>query len=449
MRTCLLISAFAVGTTLAAQSYIISTIAGTGNPGNSGDDGPAVDAELHYPNNLSLDASGNVYFIDTYHMNLRRIDVATGIITHIAGTNGPGGFSGDGGPPYSAAMFNPVNCSVDADTNIYIADNFNYRIRLITDSNNVIQTHTGVGAAGYNGPDVHRLNAIVDQPSGLALAVNGDLFFTQFGVNQQRIRYIDADSGYVHDVAGTGPAGFNGNGQDGLQTTLNSPTNCRFGPDDALYFCDVANNRVRRWDPVTHIITTVAGTGSLSYNGDGLPATEANLFYPDGLAFNAAGDLFIVESGGNRIRRVDHATGLISTIAGTGAGGYNGDDQPAASAQIHTPVGITADDQGNLYFCDAVNNRVRKLAPVAASVAETTASSARIHPVPAVDRVNVEWSGPYSGSFTLCDMSGRVVSSTAVQHAERLLLDLENAPCGSYALRRDDGLVVGKVMVVR
>ncbi len=327
----------------------IATVAGTGEPGYSGDGGPATQAQLHSPFGVALDAAGNLYIADTQYNRIRRVDAA-GTIATVAGTGEPG-YSGDGGPATQAQLSQPDDVALDAAGNLYIADLGNHRIRRV-DAAGTIATVAGTGDLGDSGP---ALQARLDYPQEVAADAAGNLYIADG--NNHRIRKVDAASGVITTVAGNGTRGYGGDGGPAAQAQLNEPIGVAVDGAGNLYIAD-HNNRIRRVD-AAGTIATVAGTGEYGYSGDGGPATQAQLHSPFGVAVDGAGNLYIADHN-NRIRRVD-AAGTIATVAGTGEYGYSGDGGPAAQAQLNEPIGVAVDAAGNLYIADLGNHRIRRV----------------------------------------------------------------------------------------
>jgi sugar lactone lactonase YvrE len=350
----------------------IYTFAGNGIPyGDSGDGGSAISAEIWGPGGVATDPAGNLYISD--NSSVRKVEATTGIITTVAG-NGTPGFSGDGGPAIDAEFERPVGIALDANGNLYIADRENNRIRKVDASTGIVTTVAGNGTNGFSGDGGPATSAELFYPDNVALDAAGNLYIAD--TNNERIRKVDRATGIITTVAGSSNVPTNGDGDGGQATsaTLTVPEGVALDTVGNLYIGDTYDNRVRKVDAVTGIITTVAGTGTEGYNGDGEAATSAELTYPYGLVLDAPGNLYITDSINNRIRRVDALSGIITTIAGdgpTGDGGYSGDGGPAIDAELANPFGITLDTTGNLYIADTFNYRVRVVRP-AALIATTT-----------------------------------------------------------------------------
>ncbi len=336
----------------------ITTVAGTGVPGYNGDGGVATSAQLNSPYGVAVDAWGNLFIADSENQRVRKV-TASRVITTVAGT-GVAGYNGDGGAATSAQLNYPYGVAVDPSGNLFIADFNNQRIRKVAASG-VITTVAGTGVAGYNGDGGVATSAQLNYPFSVVVDSSGNLFIDDYG--NQRIRKV-ATSGIITTVAGTGVAGYNGDGGVATSAQLNDPWGVTVDSSGNLFIADYGNQRIRKV-ATSGIITTVAGTGVAGYNGDGADATSAQLNNPDGVAVDASGNLFIADSTNQRIRKVD-ISGGITTVAGTGVEGYNGDNIAATSAHLRAPRGVAVDTSGNLFIGDAGNARIRKVEGVAA-----------------------------------------------------------------------------------
>ena len=432
-------------------SGIISTYAGTGVPGYSGDRGPAASATLNLPTGIALDAKGNLYVADAGNFVIRRIAV-DGTINTVAGNGNPK-FAGDNGPAISAQI-DPVAVAVDSHGNLYVADGYNYRIRKI-DTSGIITTIAGIGSEGNSGDNGPAVNAQIDfvtdlavdnsgnvyladyynyevkkitasgmmtsfaggvqygsiadgilattavmDPDGVAFDGAGNLYISDDNLNHSVLRRVDISSGLIYTVAGTGDVGFAGDGGAAASAQLNGPAGLAIS-GGAVYFADASNQRVRK--VANGVITTVAGTG-IRDNG---PAASAFLNFPEGLAIDGSGDILIADTGNVEARRfraggnisslgqlqggvpagaamdkagnfyvtdeepgstseVPHVLklepdGTTSIVAGGGADGFSGDGGPATLAALNTPQGVAVDAAGNIFVADYGNNRVRKI----------------------------------------------------------------------------------------
>lgn len=344
-----------INNTIYIYHYSINTVAGNGSYGYSGDGGPADQAQLCMPICVTVDASGNLYIADYGSARVRKVDTS-GIITTIAGNGNSSGAIGDGGPAIEA-MVRPHGLTVDASGNLYIADYSNYRVRKV-DTSGIITTVAGNGVSGCSGDGGPAIQAQLRTPDSVAVDAYGNLYIAD--PPNHRIRKVDTN-GIITTIVGTGSAGYSGDGSPGAQAQLNYPNSIAVDASGNVYISDGSNYRIRRMD-VSGIITTVAGTGISGYSGDGGLATQAQLGYPYCVVVDALGNLYISDKVNNNIRKVN-TSGIITTVAGTGISGYSGDGGPAVQAQLKKQKGIAVDASGNLYIADDLNFRIRKVAP--------------------------------------------------------------------------------------
>ncbi len=360
-----------------ASTGIIQTIAGTGTAGFSGDGAAATAAQVYDPRGLFLDSFGNVYIADYGTSRIREIIVESGEILTIAGGGGILGCSGesdiygDNCPATEAYLAEPYSVFVDSSLNVYIADFGTFTVREVAASNNVIQAVAGNGTPSFSGDGQIATNAELDFPYGMAVDPVGDIYIADF--ENERIRRVDAKTHIIQTVAGSGTTGTGCTGEtdafgDGCLATqaLIYPFTVFVDAHGNIYFTDYGLSRIRRVDAVTGIITSVAGGGSGCPNqtdtvGDGCPAADATLTDPWGIYVDPNGNIFFTDYGGSRVREIVASTGLIQSIAGTGVAGYNGDNIPAVQAQVYYPIGIYGDAAGNIYFSDLGNYRIRKI----------------------------------------------------------------------------------------
>jgi hypothetical protein len=346
---------------------IIITTAGIGTSGFSGDGGLATEAQLDSPTGIALDKAGNLYIADRYNHRIRKVIAATGVITTVAGSGptgpGGGGFSGDSGLATDAQLNLPARVALDEVGNLCIADSLNNRIRKVIVATGVITTVAGTGIAGYGGDDGPATEAQLQSPLGVAVDQIGDLYIAD--ANNHRIRKVIAATDIITTVAGSGVAAYGGDNGPASDAQLNYPVCVAMDGAGNLYIADAYNHRIRKVIAATGIITTVSGSGPTGpgnggFSGDGGPATDAELNFPSGVAVDGQGNLFIADNGNHRIRKVIAATGVITTVAGTGIAGYGGDNGPASDAQLKLPTDV-AFGMGNLYIADQGNHRIRKV----------------------------------------------------------------------------------------
>ncbi len=277
--------------------------------------------------------------------------VSKGVITTVAG-NGTYGFSGDNGPATSAQLFNPQGVAVDSAGNLYIADTFNDRIRKV--SGGVITTVAGNGTSGVNGENIPATTAQLNWPYGVAVDSAGNLYIA----NTYNNRVCKVSGGMITTVAGNGSHGFGGDNGPAAAAQLSYPDGVAVDAAGNLYITDTDNNRIRKVSG--GVITTVAGNGAEGFSGDNGPATSAQLGWPYSVAVDAAGNLYIADTFNNRIRKVSN--GVITTLGGDGTFGFSGDNVAATSAAV-SPSGVAVDSAGRVYVADNVNNRIRVLTP--------------------------------------------------------------------------------------
>ncbi len=349
----------AMAVSMPAAAGTITTVAGNGTESFSGDGGLATNASLAFPSSVAVDTAGNFFIADLLNQRVRRVDAATGIITTVAG-NGTFGFGGDGGLATNASLAFPSSVAVDAAGNVFIADTFNERIRRVDAATGIITTVAGNGTAGYGGDGSAATGANLNDPIGVAVDSVGNVFIAD--TFNQRIRRVDAATGFISTVAGNGTFGFNGDGGLATDAWMRDPVGVALDSAGNLFITDQNNQRIRRVDAATGTMSTVAGSGTFGFGGDGGLATDASLSRPTGVALDSAGNLFIADQSNQRVRRVDAATGIMTTVAGDGTFGYTGDGGLATDACLKNPAGVALDSAGNLFIADQSNHRIRHVA---------------------------------------------------------------------------------------
>ena len=341
----------------APAAPLIYTVAGDGVPGYAGDAGVATDARLNLPRGLASTADGGFLIAQASNAAVRRVS-PRGYISTVAG-NGLAGYDGDGGPA-SRARLNFVHAVAPSSGGSFlIADTFNQRIRKVGGGGRIL-TVAGTGSAGYGGDGGPALNAALSSPHGVA--ATGDGGFLIADTENDRVRRV-SPSGTITTVAGTGARGFSGDGAPAAMARLNRPFAIAVMADGGFLMADTGNQRVRRVDPAGRI-TTVAGTDTPGFAGDGGPAVQAQLRGPSGVATTADGGFLVTDEGNNRIRKVTRF-GVISTVAGGGRA--EGDAGPAAKARFKQPKAVVATADGGILIADAGYARVRYVAPERAS----------------------------------------------------------------------------------
>ena len=345
-----------------ADTSFAVTVAGTGQEGYFGDGGPGTNARMSFPEGAALDAAGNLYIADSGNHRIRKLSPA-GVLTTVVGT-GFEGFSGDGGPALQAQISHPEGVALDGTGSLYIADFGNGRIRKVSPEG-TISTIAG-GKRGFFGDGGPALNAAFHDLISVAADPAGNLYLAD--TENFRVRKITPD-GIVTTFAGNGVAGFGGDGGPAASAMLDRPTDLVVDATGNLFIADSGNNRIRKVDP-NGVITTVAGSGDPTtfvggFSGDRGPAIEATFSTPTDIAVDTAGNLFIADTYNNRIRKIA-PDGTIITVVGSGIAGYSGDRGLAAAIALNEPIGVEINASGNLYIADNANHRILKVVGIAA-----------------------------------------------------------------------------------
>jgi uncharacterized protein (TIGR03437 family) len=325
------------------QQYIISTVAGNGAAGFTGDGGPAASAQLSSPARMFLDSSGNLYFADTVNQRVRKI--SNGTISTVAG-NGTAGYGGDKGAATSANLFNPSGVAVDSSGNIYIADTSNHVVRQVSGSN--ITTFAGNHSGGYSGDGGLAINAQLAFPTAVAVDSSGNVYIADSGNNVIR----KVVGGTITTI-------------DAIQP-LHHPNDLVLDTAGNLYIADTEGRRILKFSG--GVLSVVAGDGSIGFSGDNGPATDATFDDPVGLALDSAGYFYVADTFNSRIRKISPA-GIITTIAGNGAPNYGGNGGPATAAYLYFPRSVVADPSGKVYIADTGSNTIRLLQIVPPAIA--------------------------------------------------------------------------------
>jgi uncharacterized protein (TIGR03437 family) len=333
----------------------ISTVAGNGIGGYSGDGYPAVYAQIHTPTGMAVDGSGNIYVAESGSSVIRKFTVGGNISTP-AGSSAIG-YWGDGGSAKIAQFINPQDVAVDSSGNLFIADTGNAVIRKVDTKGN-ISTVAGSNVVGYTGDGGAATSAEINAPRGVAVDSSGNIYIAEFG--DSVIRKVTA-KGTISTIAGTGVYGFAGDGGPAAKAQLANPWSVAVDGSGNVYIPDQLNARVRKIDSSGNI-NTIAGNGLLSYSGDNGQASRAQLYGPQATATDPSGNVYIADTQNNRVRKVSPA-GVITAFAGSGTAGFAGDGGAAVSAQLARPAGVAADSAGNVYISDSANGAVRKVTP--------------------------------------------------------------------------------------
>ena len=375
------------GTNLPGVSHIsttaiITTVAGDGNSRYSGDGGNSLNASLHLPSSVAIDADGNLFIADPGNNVVRKVEShgiygSFGIITTVAG-NGTPGFSGDGGPATNATLTYPSAVAFDVGGNLFIVDQFNNRIRKV-DTNGIITTVAGSGDRMFYGDGGAATNANLNNPCGVALDQYGNLFIADQYNN--RIRKVDAN-GIITTVAGGAGGfygGYSGDGGPATNAELREPYGIAVDAFKNLFIAD-QRNYVIRLVRGNGIITTVAGNGRAGPTCNNCYATNANFYAPSVVAVDASGNLFLADPGNHVIQKVA-PDGMVTWVAGNGGpsgsfGTYSGDGGAPTDAALNRPCGVALDRHGNLFIADQFNNRIRQ---VVASAGHATLALADVN----------------------------------------------------------------------
>jgi hypothetical protein len=326
----------------------------------------ATSASLNHPSAVTLDGAGNMYIADRYHNRIRKVIASTGIISTLAG-NGDAAYTGDGLTSTNSAVSvnTPWGVALDGAGNVYIADTGNNVVRRIAAATGIISTVAGDGSPGSSGDSGPATSAALNQPQGVSVDLSGNLYIAD--TYNQRIRKVNAVTGVITTVAGTGftnpstgTGGYTGDGGLATSAELNFPFAVAFDAAGNMYIPDSANNVVRMVNG-SNIISTFAGTGAGGDAGDGGAATAATLFSPSGVIADAAGNVYIADTQNASIRKVNSTTGFIFTIAKNGVGEYVFNGAGPYNISIYGPIGLYLDGSGDLFFADSLNMRVREI----------------------------------------------------------------------------------------
>lgn len=394
-----------------AKSGTIGTVAGTGEPGHAGDGGAAVLACLNEPKSLAV-GRGCLYIADSENHVIRKVDLVNGLISTVAGRpdatlaapadaaaadeapfdddplGGPsqampekfaqlgdlsgtvrfvvgaapkaGRCEGDGGPATKATLNFPSAVALDRQGNLYIADMMNHRVRRVDAQTGIITTVAGTGQHRCSGDGGLATAASLNEPSALVVDDYGHLYIADQSNN--RVRRVDAVTGVITTIAGTGQAAYTGDGGPATDSGLAGPSGLALGPDGMLYVADTFNGRIRMIDLSTGLISTVAGDGG-EYRYQGHPQEfSTSLSRPYGIALDREGHILVTDSDSHLIRRWDRRKKIIMLVAGNGLARFHGDGGPPQESSLNYPFGVAVDETGNIYIADTFNHRIRVIA---------------------------------------------------------------------------------------
>ncbi len=394
------------------NAQIITTIAGTGIASTTGNGGQATAATLNEPSGVYRTMNGNIYVVEYGGNVVRKIDVS-GNISTFAGTGTPG-YSGDHGPATAATFHIPIDITFDEIGNAYVVDNVNSVIRKI-DTFGIITTFAGNGLNGYSGDNGPATNARLYWPD----RVNHDAFGNIYIADAQNnvVRKVDT-AGIITTVAGNGIAGFSGDHGPATAASLNWTLGVAFDGNNNMYIADGNNHRVRMVDP-NGIITTFAGNGTNGLSGDGGPATEASFMLPGGVAIDGGCNVYITDFYGNNVRKI-FTSGIIETVVDSSSTpGFSGDHGNSKAAEINGPDNLTFDTSYSIYFADFYNNRIRKVEKIGANHGcpppltvyreLDKINRITISPSPAHNSVMIQWSNNAETKITVRNVMGQII----------------------------------------
>ena len=409
-----------------SHAQIITTICGNDTGGFGGDGGLATLAKLHVPTDVKFDKSGNIYIADYDNNVIRKINTS-GIISSVAG-NGVYGYKGDGGLAILAEI-SPYGIAVDDSGNIFVAEYTNNVIRKINTSG-IITTIAGNSAIGYSGDGGPAINAVLYFPVAITLDKYHNIYFSDAG--NARIRKIDTN-GIITTIAGNGTFGYSGDGGLAINAELKVPGWIVISDSNEIFFTDWKNHRVKKIDK-SGIITTIAGDGILGNSGDGGLAINAEFAAPTGIAFDKYYNIYIFDVNNFNIRKVN-SLGIISTIAGTGSLGFSGDGGPAIDAKLDGPNNGVFDSKGNLFFADGYNNRIRKITynTVVNNINNTT-ENLTISPNPAHNTITLTTTNKIA-TLQITNTLGQVVFYKAYTNTETATIDISSFAVGMYFVK--------------
>ena len=402
-------------------AQIITTIAGTSVSGFSGDGGPATTAQLSQPYGIVADLSGNIYFTEEGNNVVRKIN-SSGIISTIAGT-GIAGFGGDGGPATAALLNMPIGMTIDASGNLYVCDSRNSRVRKISTSG-IITTAAGNGSSIHSGDGGAATAAGFTNLFDLTVDVLGNVYIAE----QLYIRKVDP-LGIITTVVGNGSSLLEG--ASAVLSQINYPYGVIADNIGNIYFTLGSRNKVMKVNSAG-IISTFAGNGSSGYSGDGGPATTAEFYTPYGLHMNGSGDMYVSDYFNGAIRKISN-TGIISTYAGTGILGYDGDGGPAIIAKVNNCSDVFLTSTGDLLIADTHNNVIRKVKPtIPASVNIASIPVFDLYPNPTNSHLRINSKDQIS-SVIISDVAGRIVYKNEYNSHE-VAIDISELSTGIYCV---------------
>ena len=410
------------------DGQIITTVAGNGTAGYSGNGESAITAEFNHPDVVKFDHIGNMYIADEHNHVIRKINTS-GIITTVAGTSAAG-YSGDGGPATNAELSYPSDIAFDASGNLYITEFGNNIIRKVT-TFGIITTIAGTGGIGSSGDGGPATSAQLNDPFGIIFDNDGNIYFSDDGNN--KVRKITS-SGIITTYVGTGVDGYTGDNGPATAAEIGGPGYLSIGPLGDLFIADYYNHVIRKVNSLG-IITTVAGTGTNASTGDGGPATAASLNSPFAMLFDSNGNMYISDRLAYVIRKVN-TSGIITSIAGTsGISGYGGDGGPATAAKFNLDMNCSGiDNSGNLYIADPNNNRIRRITYNSTRINEINNEQKNVSIYPNPSNGILKITSNNITSIAISNLIGQIVY-TQQFHAQQVQVDVSNLATGMYIIR--------------
>ena len=366
----------------------IKTVAGNAAWIYRGDGLPATASSIFLPFGIAVDAGGNLYIADSSNDRIRKVDATTNLMSTIAG-NGNVGSSGDGGLATLASLNLPSSVAIDGAGNVYFADSSNNAVRRVDASTGIITTVAGtLGVQGYAGDGGQATSALLNNPAGMTLDGYGALYIADTGNNV--VRKLDLTTGMLSAFAGNHTPAYSGDGGAATAASLNSPWSVSVSQTGDVYIADQNNHSIRRVTGVSGVISTISGNGTPGFSGDGGTGDAALLNSPSGVAIDVAGNIYIADTGNNRVRKINAATGIITTVAGNGTETFSGDGGAADGAGMYGPYGLVLDGAGDLFIADVFHNRIRM---ISSNTAQLSFPTMRVNRVSATQNETLENDG--------------------------------------------------------
>ena len=424
----ILSAAIVAASTVSVHAQFINTVAGNGTAAYTGDGGTALLASFNGMEGMAVDGAGNIYLADKNNHVIRKI-ANTGVVSTFAGT-GVAGFSGNGGAATLAKLNQPSAVATDGAGNVYIADKGNNVVRVV-DASGIIRKYAGNGIEGYSGDNDTAHLGTLSVPTALHVDGAGNLYIAEGGSHV--IRKVDAGTHIMHTVAGTGGFGFSGDGGAATAASFNTPSGVAVDAAGNIYIADALNHRVRKVDAATGIVNTFAGTGTPGNSGNAGPATAANMSYPVSVALDVAGNMYVAERGFHNVRMVNNS-GTISPVAGSSTPGYSGDGGLATVATLRAPRFVFVDGWNRIYIGDQGNNVLRQLSATAAVGNQvTTSGQFKVYPVPANNNTNLDLTAMTGAvEVRLTNVAGATILSKQMIGGQVVSLSLDNVAPGTY-----------------